>query len=175
VAVWSSPLEPALRTAEEIAARSGVPVRVDHGLRDWTLTDRWKGHGWGEIPTVFPGELEVYLGDPTMVAFAEETLAQVADRVAEVARRLDRDHPHGDVVVVSHQDAVQAGRLRLVGSRLETLHDGTPGHATVMTLRPGLTWREETVWSPGESPRFGERSDLRVLAGAEDPMQPTSA
>jgi broad specificity phosphatase PhoE len=175
VAIWSSPLEPALRTAEEIAARSGVPVRVDADLRDWAITDRWRGHGWGSIPGAFPGELERYLEDPSAVGFAEESLDQVANRVAAVARRLDVDHPHGDVVIVSHQDPIQAGRLRLVGSDLSTLHDGTPAHGTVITLRPGTTWREETIWSPGESPRFGERSDLRVVATAEGPTRPTSA
>ena len=175
VAIWSSPLEPALRTAEEIAARSGVPVRVDDDLRDWEITDRWKGHPWGSVPAVFPGELEIYLDSPQAVDFAEESIDQVADRLAAVARRLDTTHPHGDVVIVSHQDPIQAGRLRLVGSGLDKLHDATPTYGTVITLRPGTTWREETVWEPTESPRFGEKSDLRVVAAGEGPQRPTSA
>jgi broad specificity phosphatase PhoE len=175
VAIWSSPLEPALRTAEEIAGRSGVPVRVDDDLRDWVITDRWRGQTWMTLPGAFPGELEAYLEDPSEVRFAGETLDEVADRIASVARRLDRDHPHGDVVIVSHQDPVQAGRLRLTGSTLSGLHEGTPESGTVITLRPGVTWREETVWGPGEAPRFGERSDLRVVAAADGPHQPTSA
>jgi probable phosphoglycerate mutase len=173
VAIWSSPLEPALRTAEEIAGRSGVPVRVDEELRDWAITDRWSGQTWSTLPGAFPGELEAYLEDPSTVGFADETLDDVADRVASVARRLDTDHPHGDVVIVSHQDTVQAGRLRLVGSSLSGLHEGTPESGAVITLRPGASWREETVWAPGESPRFGERSDLRVVAAG--PLRPTSA
>jgi probable phosphoglycerate mutase len=175
VAIWSSPLEPALRTAEEIAGRSGVPVRVDDDLRDWVITDRWRGETWMTLPGAFPGELEAYLEDPSEVSFAGETLDEVADRIASVARRLDRNHPHGDVVIVSHQDTVQAGRLRLIGSMLSGLHEGTPESGTVITLRPGVTWREETVWAPGEAPRFGERSDLRVVAAADGPHQPTSA
>ncbi|MCI0543192.1 MAG: histidine phosphatase family protein [Actinobacteria bacterium] len=175
VAIWSSPLEPALRTAEEIASRSAVPVRVDEDLRDWAITDRWRGHRWGAIPGVFPGELETYLEDPSTVLFADETLQEVADRIADVARRLDRDHPHGDVVVVSHQDPVQAGRLRLVGSTLSRLHEGTPQAGTVITLRPGTTWLEETVWAPGESPGFGDRSELRLVSAVDGPQGPTSA
>lgn len=174
VAIWSSPLESALRTAEEIAARSGVPVRVDDDLRDWDITDRWRGHPWGSVPGVFPGELETYLDEPQSVDFTDETLDQIADRIATVARRLDAAHPHGDVVVVSHQDPIQAGRLRLIGSSLATLHDGTPTHGAVVTLRPGTTWGKETVWEPAESPRFGEKSDLRVVAAGDGP-QPTSA
>lgn len=174
VAIWSSPLERSLRTAEEIASRSSVPVRVDTGLRDWQMFNRWKGHPWGSIPEVFPGELEAYLNHPDRLEFAEESLDHLSERVAEVARRLDGEHPHGDVVIVSHQDAIQAGFLRLVGSPVADLHKEKPGHGAVLTLRPGGTWRQETVWEPGESPRFGEKSDLRVVTSTE-PTQPTPA
>jgi len=174
VSIWSSPLERSLRTAEEIASRSGVPVRVDSGLRDWQLFDRWKGHPWGSVSEVFPGELEAYLDHPEHLDFADESLDDLSERVAEVARRLDEEHPHGDVVIVSHQDTIQAGRLRLNGSKLSELHNEMPGHGAVITLRPGVTWREETVWEPGQSPRFGEKADLHVVTG-EGPTQPTPA
>lgn len=169
VAIWSSPLERSLRTAEEIAARSGVPVRVDPDLTEWSLTDRWKGHPWSDLAAVFPGELEAYLERPAKLDFVEESLEDVAQRVAQVAKRLDTDHPHGDVVVVSHQDAIQAGRLRLIGSQLSTLHDDKPGPGAVVTLRPGSTWKEETVWDPGQSPRFGEKAGLRVVGSGDHP------
>lgn len=169
VAVWSSPLERSLRTAEEIAARSGVPVRVDPDLTEWSLTDRWKGHRWSEIAEAFPGELEAYLEHPNRLDFAGESLNDLAERVASVAKRLDADHPHGDVVIVSHQDAIQAGRLRLLGSQLLALHEDRPGPGSVVTLRPGSTWKQETVWEPGQSPRFGEKSDLRVVGSGDHP------
>lgn len=169
VAIWSSPLERSLRTAEEIAARSGVPVRVDHDLTEWALSDRWKGHPWSAVSEAFPGELEAYLEHPQTLDFIDESLTELADRVAGVARRLDEGHPHGDVVLVSHQDAIQAGRLRLIGSELTALHDGKPGPGSVVTLRPGTAWQEETVWEPGQSPRFGEKSDLRVVGSGDGP------
>ena len=175
VAIWSSPLERSLRTAEEIAARSGVPVRVEDDLREWGVTDRWKGHTWNAISEAFPGELEAYLEHPERLDFAQESLVDLADRVSTVAKRLDSEHPHGDVVIVSHQDSIQAARLRLIGSAVDMLHDGKPGNGAVVTLRPGSTWKEETVWEPGQSPRFGEKSDLRVVPREPDPTQPTSA
>jgi len=174
VAIWSSPLERSLRTAEEIAARSGVPVRVDPDLTEWQLMDRWKGHRWNGIAEAFPGELEAYLDHPENLEFEGETLDNLAERVAAVARRLDSEHPHGDVVIVSHQDAIQSGRLRLVGADLATLHDDKPSNGAVVSLRPGATWKEETIWEPGESPRFGEKSDLRVVT-AGGTTDPTSA
>lgn len=169
VAIWSSPLERSLRTAEEIAARSGVPVRVDPDLTAWTIKTRWQGHPWNTISERFPGELEAYLQHPTELDFADETLADVADRAAAVARRLDSEHPHGDVVIVSHEGPIQAGRLRLIGSQLDTFHTEKPEYGSVVTLRPGSTWLEETVWDPGTSPRFGQKSELRVVAATDGP------
>jgi probable phosphoglycerate mutase len=175
VAIWSSPLERSLRTAEEIAARSGVPVRVDPDLTEWNTIDRWRGHTWTEIPAQFPGELEAYLEHPESLDFSVETLADLAERMADVARRLDGEHPHGDVVIVSHQDPIQAARLRLIGSPLSKLHEDKPGHGAVVTLRPGSTWVEQTIWSPGDTPGFGEHADLRAVAGSDRPEDPTSA
>lgn len=175
VSIWSSPMERCLRTAEEIAGRSGIPVKIDEDLGEWEMIDRWKGHPWDDIPSVFPGELEAYLKHPDQLAYAVETLQEVAERVARVARRLDLEHPHGDVVVVSHQDPIQAARLRLTGAELAHPHRDKPGHGAVITVRPGDTWREETTWSPGESSRFGEKGDLRLISESEYPSDPASA
>lgn len=175
VAIWSSPLERSLRTAEEIAARTGVPVKVDPGLTEWRVTSRWRGHAWSDLPDTFPGELEAYLQHPEHLEFAEESLDDLAERMATTARRLDTEHPHGDVVIVSHQDPIQAGRLRLIGSSLAGLHQEKPGHGAVVTLRPGDMWREETVWEPGESTRVADHQGLRVLSQHEETADPTSA
>lgn len=175
VAIWSSPQQRSLRTAEEIAARCTVPVRVHPDLTDWELTERWKGHPWSSISSRFPGELEAYLEHPTGLEFVTEQIGDVAQRVAAVARRLDEEHPHGDVVIVSHQDPVQAARLHLTGTGLEKLHEARPANGAVITLRPGQTWREETSWEPGDTPRFGERSDLRVVATSGAPHSPDPA
>ena len=175
VAIWSSPQQRSLRTAEEIAARSGVPVRVHSDLADWSLMERWKGHPWGAISSLFPGELEAYLEHPASLDFVDEQLGGLAERVAGVARMLDEVHPHGDVIVVSHQDAIQAARILLTGDDLSSFHDDRPGDGTVISLRPGPAWREETTWEPGDTPRFGERSELRVVSGVGPPQGPTPA
>ena len=175
VAIWSSPLERALRTAEEIAARSGVPVRVDPDLTEWEVTRRWQGHRWSSIPVTFPGELEGYLSHPEDLDFVGESLADLADRVGFVARRLDTEHPHGDVVIVSHQDPIQAARLKLVGSPLGDLHQDKPSHGAVVTLRPGPAWKVEAVWEPAGSVGLGERSDLRVISAPSRSPDPALA
>lgn len=174
VAIWSSPRQRSLRTAEEIAARSTVPVRVHPDLTDWELTERWEGHPWKSISSRFPGELDAYLDHPTKLDFVSEQLSEVAGRVAAVARHLDQEHPHGDVVIVSHQDPIQAARLYLTGDDLDSLHEGRPSHGSVITLRPGQTWHEETSWEPADFPRFGEKSELRVVTSGS-PQGPSPA
>jgi broad specificity phosphatase PhoE len=126
------------------------------------LADRWAGHRWDTLGSDFPGELESYLSDPMDLSFTPEPLDDVADRVCTVVRRLEESHPHGDVVVVSHQDPIQAARLRLTGRRLTSFHDDKPAPAGVITLRPGAAWTEETSWAPDESPR-GDGSQLRLI------------
>lgn len=175
VAIWSSPQQRALRTAEEIASRSTVPVKVHPDLTDWSLMERWKGHAWNSLSQRFPGELEAYLEHPTRLDFVDEQLSGVAERASAVARSLDEEHPHGDVIMVSHQDVVQATRLHLTGADLASLHDEPPSAGSVISLRPGPSWREETSWRPGDSPRFGERSDLRVVNAPPDEDRPSPA
>lgn len=149
VAVWSSPLQRALETAAPIAGRLGLPVRIDEELTEWRLSEGWAGQRWEDLPTSRPGELEAYLEHPDRLPFSAESLAQLAMRMRAVLDRLNELHPQGDVVVVSHQDPVQAARLSITGTDLSQLNMDKPEHASVATIRPGTPWREEVRWSPG--------------------------
>lgn len=157
VAVWSSPLDRALETGAAFAARFGLPVHVDDRLTEWKMADGWAGLGWEALPEERPGQLEAYLAHPHDMAFAQETLAQLADRMTGVITDLSNRYGVGDLVVVSHQDPVQAARLSLTGRSIAGLHQNKPQHGTVVTLRPGTPWAEETSWTP-------ENQGLQVAA-----------
>ena len=148
VAVWSSPLQRALETAAPIAARSGVPVLVDEELIEWALLSRWAGTKWADLPSTYPGELEAYLERPDRLEFANETLGMLTERMTAAIRRVETRSDAGDVVVVGHQDPIQAARLALTGRSLSGLHSVKPTHASVITLAPGPSWRELTFWEP---------------------------
>ncbi|MPZ53008.1 MAG: histidine phosphatase family protein [Acidimicrobiia bacterium] len=150
VAIWSSPLQRALRTAEIVAERTGHSVDIDDDLTEWALLDRWAGVPWDEVDDRHVGELTAYLEDPTDLAFSNETLGELADRITGVIDRLDEQYPHGEVVVVTHQDPLQAARLQLTGRPLKELATDKPGHGSVISLRPGSPWVEYSVWSPGQ-------------------------
>src|SRR5690349_25035754 len=48
VAVWASPLERAVQTAEALAEPHGLPVQVDERLIEWGGLVRWQGRRWAE-------------------------------------------------------------------------------------------------------------------------------
>lgn len=151
VAVWSSPLERALATAAPIAAGHGLPIRVEPELIEWKMADDWAGIKWAELPTERPGELEAYLEAPLGMKFAVESLTALATRMRRILTDIAARH-EGDVVVVSHQDPVQAARLSLTDRDLATQHADKPQHGTVITLQPSNPWLELAVWSPSATP-----------------------
>jgi broad specificity phosphatase PhoE len=148
VAVWCSPLQRALETAVPIAGRNGVPVLVDEDLIEWSLLSRWAGTKWADLPTAYPGELETYLDHPDRLDFGDETLDMLAQRMTAAIKRIEARSDAGDVVVVGHQDPIQAARLALTGRSLSGLHTDKPTHASVTTLVPGASWQELSFWEP---------------------------
>jgi broad specificity phosphatase PhoE len=145
-ALWSSPLQRALQTAGAIAATHHLPVKVDPELIEWRL-NTWTGIPWSDLANRRPGELETYLQAPTELAFAAESLEALAARVASAIVRVAQVDD-GDVVVVAHQDPLQAARLHLTCQPLNCLHVDKPGHASVISLEPGDPWREVAHWKP---------------------------
>lgn len=148
VAVWSSPLERALRTAESIASRHGLPVRVDEALAEWALMARWAGRSWDALDDEFPGELAALLDQPHDLAFSPETLATLSERVAAAVKARSDQAALGEIVIVSHSAAVRSATLALVGDPLSGFGRRDPAHGSVTTLRPGQPWRVEVTWEP---------------------------
>lgn len=146
-AVWSSPLERALQTAQNLAAPHRSEVNVLSDLVEWKLLDRWAGHPWEQIPKLFPGETEAYLQHPSDLPFAPETLTELAERIAGAVRKVAAASS-GEVVMVGHQDPIQAGRLALTGRSFDRLFQDRPQHCSVITLRPGRCWTEIRKWDP---------------------------
>ncbi len=154
VAIWSSPLERALETASTIAQPHGLAVSVDDDFTEWRLADGWQGIVWEDLPQRRPGELEMYLEAPWDLPFALESLERCADRMAAAVLAANERHRDGDVVIVSHQDPVQAVRLLLTGRTLREQHIDKPGHATVITVEHGTPWSEVSRYDPPEQESF---------------------
>jgi broad specificity phosphatase PhoE len=147
-AVVSSPLRRATQTAAVIAEANGVVPIVDDDLTEWLLLGRWRGHRWEALDAAFPGEVQAYLDDPTDLPFSPESLGDMARRSAGATRRW-RSNSTGPLVIVSHQDPVQAARLTLTGRPVSGLHHEKPEHASIIELAPGESeWTEQAYWTP---------------------------
>ncbi|HEY7704831.1 MAG TPA: histidine phosphatase family protein [Acidimicrobiia bacterium] len=146
-AIASSPLQRALETAAQVALAAGCQVTADERLTEFGLADRWAGTGWRDLPTRFPGELEAYLTNPLEMPFSPETVPALAERVGGAIRELS-GRATGELVVVSHQDPLQAALLFLTGASLADLRVDPPGHAEIITLAPGPIWQLVGRWRP---------------------------
>ncbi|MGB9356995.1 MAG: histidine phosphatase family protein [Acidimicrobiia bacterium] len=159
--IVSSPLDRAIETAEIIAAARNGPVIVDEALTEWGLGRRWAGHAWDDLDADFPGELDAYLTHPGCLPFSPESLAELAARVGDAVVR-HRSQIAGPLILVSHQDPIQAARLHLTGRPLADLATWKPQHAGVVELDPGtaLPWVERAMWEPDQHPGVPPRSSM---------------
>lgn len=149
--VVTSPLERAVETAGIIASGSAGRVVTDIELSEWQLASRWAGTPWDALDAAFPGELTDYLTHPRDLPFSPESLDELAQRVT-AAIRSHRATTEGPLVVVSHQDPIQAARLLLTGRPLEALNADKPQHAGVVELVPRdeSPWTECAMWAPSQ-------------------------
>jgi broad specificity phosphatase PhoE len=103
---------------------------------------------WEELDDYFPGELAAYLDHPGELPFSPESLTEMADRMEATIRHRRDAHADGELVVVSHQDPIQAARFALTGRSFSVFGQDKPEHAEVITLEPGSPWREISRWRP---------------------------
>ena len=146
--VLTSPLTRAVETAQAIALPHGLTPEIDVRLTESGQFPHWTGNRWESIPTLFPGELESYL-ENAQSAGGSELLSEVARRYASVVDGAT-DDGHTRIVIVGHQDPVQAVRLFLTGRDLSELRLDPPGHGESIELHRSAEgqWMEVSSWAP---------------------------
>jgi probable phosphoglycerate mutase len=100
-AIVTSPLQRAVRTAEEIAAVTGVPVVIDDGFRE-TDFGAWEGLTFAEVRERWPSELTTWLADPSVAPPGGESFTEVSERVAGALRRVLDGRERQTILIVSH-------------------------------------------------------------------------
>jgi broad specificity phosphatase PhoE len=100
--LFSSPLRRALQTAEVLAEPHGVQVSQVDDLTECDV-GRWEGLSWDDVRRQDGPYLDAFESDPGAVPYADgESFQQVQDRAVPAIRRLIREHPVGNLVVVTH-------------------------------------------------------------------------
>lgn len=116
-AVYSSPLERTMETAEIVARPRGLPVRIREGIGEarygeWTgqkLEDLAKTDLWQTV--------QFY---PSGARFPEgEALREMQSRAVAEVDAIRADYPEGMIAVVSHSDVIKAIIAHYVGMHLD--------------------------------------------------------
>jgi alpha-ribazole phosphatase len=133
-ACYTSDLQRARETARTVAKPLGLQVRLDRRWREMAF-GAWEGFHWDEIRQRDPEGLAAWQTDPLRVAPpGGETLAQLADRVADALACLRQHHDTQTVMLVAH-----GGPLRMLlclalglSPRLHWYFGLTPGSLSEM-------------------------------------------
>ena len=106
-AIVASPLQRTVRTAEEVAAVTGIPVTADEGFRE-TDFGAWEGLTFAEVRERWPSEVTTWLADPSVAPPGGESFAQVSERVTAALHRILAERAHQTVLIVSHVTPIKS-------------------------------------------------------------------
>ncbi len=102
-AVYSSPLHRATETAQMVADRHGVSVVSVDALREISH-GHWEGMSRAEVEQKYPDEYADYERDPyDFHPEGGDSAKSVVERAAPALIEIVRNHPDGNVAVVSHK------------------------------------------------------------------------
>jgi probable phosphoglycerate mutase len=99
--IVTSPLQRALRTAEEVARATGVPLEVEEDLVE-TDFGQWEGLTFAEASARWPDELKAWLANADVAPPGGESFAAVGQRVLAALDRLLAEHQGRTLLLVSH-------------------------------------------------------------------------
>ena len=117
VAVYSSPLSRAVKTAEAIARQVGLPVQTHHGLTDINY-GQWQGLTPDEARESWPEMVDAWYRTPETAQIpGGETLTALRVRTMDAVRGLAARHPGETIVLVGHTVVNRAILLGALGLR----------------------------------------------------------
>lgn len=137
VAVYTSPLERARRTAEIIAGKLDVPLKIDLDLVEFDFGDL-EGLGPEEAYQKYP-EMDSYWGPAVTTAVpGGESAGSVARRASSALRKIASNHAPGETaIVVSHQGAITMGLSAWLGDAADFMkYVPENGGVTWIACRP---------------------------------------
>lgn len=119
--IVSSPLRRCRETAGVVAARLGLEVRIEDGLRE-TDFGAWEGLTFGEVRERYGAELDAWLASAKAAPTGGgESFAEVARRVAATRDRLVTRYAGRTVLVVTHVTPIKTLVRLALGAPPESL------------------------------------------------------
>ena len=101
-AIYSSPIQRALQTAETIKKTIGLEVIKEDAFREMEL-GLWEGLSESEIAEKYPEKWQAWLKTPDKLSLpGRETLKELLERVLVGLQNIYQDMADGNVVIVTH-------------------------------------------------------------------------
>ncbi|WP_432045314.1 bifunctional RNase H/acid phosphatase [Streptomyces asiaticus] len=120
-AVVASPLRRCRETAEVVARRLGLDVRVEEGLRE-TDFGAWEGLTFAEVKERYPDDLDAWLASTEVAPTGGgESFAAVTRRVALARDKLIARYPGRTVLLVTHVTPIKTLVRLALGAPPESL------------------------------------------------------
>jgi broad specificity phosphatase PhoE len=106
-AVCSSPLKRALETARSIVGAKSV-ITIDEDLREISL-GKWEGKTLAQIRKTYGDKFDRWAVRPDRIPVpGGEDFKVFVRRVKRALRKIEKSHPNGNVLVVSHGGVISA-------------------------------------------------------------------
>ena len=121
-ALYSSPLTRAMMTAKEISKEVSLEVTPLDGIKEVHLGEM-EGITGREMRSRFGAFYAAWRKDPGQAVFpAGESMRQLQDRAWNAIVGLEKAHPNGAVIAVSHNFAIRAILCRFMGLPFSRFH-----------------------------------------------------
>ncbi|WP_329351052.1 histidine phosphatase family protein [Streptomyces sp. NBC_01261] len=119
--IIASPLTRTRETAAAVAARLGLDVTIEDGLRE-TDFGAWEGLTFGEVRDRYPEDLTTWLADPTaQPTGGGESFADTATRIAATRDKLTATYAGRTVLLVTHVTPIKTFVQLALGAPPESL------------------------------------------------------
>lgn len=164
-AVYSSPLERAVETAEAVASQHNLPVMPLEGVGEARYGE-WTGKSIRELSKT-PEWLQVQF-NPSSARFpGGESLGEMQARAVAAVEGLRQAHPQGVVAVVSHADVIKAVTAYYAGLHMDLFQRLVVDPASV-------TWIQFSPHGPRVL-RLNDSGELKPPAPGTEASQGASA
>ncbi|MBP0454740.1 MULTISPECIES: bifunctional RNase H/acid phosphatase [unclassified Kitasatospora] len=121
-AVVSSPMRRTRETAEIVAARLGLEVRYEEGLREVDF-GAWEGLTFAEVQQHYPDDLNAWLGSPRAKPTGSgESFTTLTHRAGVARDKILARHPGKTVLVVSHVSPIKTLVRLALGAPPDSLY-----------------------------------------------------
>jgi probable phosphoglycerate mutase len=131
-AIYASPLERCIETAEPLAKTMGLPILIEPGVIEVDYGD-WHGKELKELGK--QPEWQHVQHFPSTFRFpGGETLREVQQRVVTALEELAARHPNETIVVVSHGDVIRTAVAHFAGTPLDLFQRLQVGTGTLTTI-----------------------------------------